>query len=103
MTTPGRSVILALGIFCHRYWEPTMAATMNVSLTEPLKRLVDDEVREGGFASTSDYVRELIRERQRHKSEHALRALIVEGLGSGPAEPVSDDFFAKQRQRLAKA
>lgn len=80
-----------------------MAATMNVSLTEPLKRFVDDEVREGGFASTSDYVRELIRERQRRKSEDALRALIAEGLGSGPAEPVGDGFFAKQRQRLAKA
>lgn len=80
-----------------------MAATMNVSLTEPLKRFVDDEVREGGFASTSDYVRELIRERQRRKAEDALRALIAEGLGSGPAEPVTDEFFAKQRQRLAKA
>ncbi len=80
-----------------------MAATMNVSLTEPLKRFVDDEVREGGFASTSDYVRELIRERQRRKSEDALRALIAEGLGSGAAQPVGDDFFARQRQRLAKA
>lgn len=80
-----------------------MAATMNVSLTEPLKRFVDDEVREGGFASTSDYVRELIRERQRRKSEDALRALIAEGLGSGPAQPVGDDFFARQRQRIAKA
>lgn len=80
-----------------------MAATMNVSLTEPLKRFVDNEVREGGFASTSDYVRELIRERQRRKSEDALRALIAEGLGSGPAQPVGDDFFARQRQRLAKA
>lgn len=80
-----------------------MAATMNVSLTEPLKRFVDDEVREGGFASTSDYVRELIRERQRRKSEDALRTLIAEGLGSGPAQPVGDDFFARQRQRLAKA
>jgi antitoxin ParD1/3/4 len=80
-----------------------MAATMNVSLTEPLKRFGDDEVREGGFASTSDYVRELIRERQRRKSEEALRALIAEGLGSGPAEPVGDDFFARQRQRLPKA
>ena len=80
-----------------------MAATMNVSLTEPLKRFVDDEVREGGFASTSDYVRELIRERQRRKSENALRALIAEGLGSGPAEPVGDDFFTRQRRRIAEA
>jgi antitoxin ParD1/3/4 len=79
-----------------------MPATMNVSLTDPLKRFVDEEVREGGFASTSDYVRELIRERQRRKAEDTLRTLIAEGLGSGPAQPVGDDFFAKQRKRLGR-
>jgi antitoxin ParD1/3/4 len=80
-----------------------MPATMNISLTEPLKRFIDEEVREGGYASTSDYVRELIRERQRRKAEDALRALIAEGLGSGPAEPVADDFFSRQRRRLEQA
>ena len=29
-----------------------MPATMNVSLTDPLRRFVEEEVREGGFAST---------------------------------------------------
>lgn len=79
-----------------------MAATMNISLTEPLKRFVDEQVRAGGFSSTSDYVRELIRERQRRTAEDTLRALIAEGLASGPAEPVRADFFAAQRKRLRK-
>lgn len=77
-----------------------MAATMNISLTEPLKRFVDEQVREGGFSSTSDYVRELIRERQRRSSEQKLRELIAEGLASGPAEAVAPDFFDQQRKRL---
>ncbi len=79
-----------------------MAATMNISLTEPLKRFVDEQVREGGFASTSDYVRELIRERQRRRAEETLRALIAEGLASGPAQPVTPAFFTAQRKRLGK-
>jgi antitoxin ParD1/3/4 len=79
-----------------------MPATMNVSLTDPLRRFVEEEVREGGFASTSDYVRELIRERQRRKAEETLRAMIASGLGSGPAQPVTDAFFAQQRERLGK-
>jgi antitoxin ParD1/3/4 len=79
-----------------------MPATMNVSLTDPLRRFVEEEVREGGFASTSDYVRELIRERQRRKAEETLRAMIASGLGSGPAEPVGDAFFAQQRERLGR-
>lgn len=77
-----------------------MAATMNISLTEPLRRFVDEQVREGGFSSTSDYVRELIRERQRRSAEQKLRELIAEGLASGPATPVAPDFFAEQRKRL---
>lgn len=77
-----------------------MAATMNISLTEPLKRFVDEQVREGGFSSTSDYVRELIRERQRRSAEQKLRELIAEGLASGPAVSVPPDFFAEQRKRL---
>jgi antitoxin ParD1/3/4 len=72
-------------------------ATMNVSLPDPLKQFVDDEVREGGYASTSDYMRDLIRQRQRAKAEELLRRLIAEGMASGPAEPLEPDFFEKLR------
>lgn len=74
-------------------------ATMNISLTDPLKEFVDEEVREGGYSSTSDYVRDLIRQRQRRKAEDTLRALLLEGLNSGPATPMEPDFFDKMRER----
>lgn len=74
-------------------------ATMNISLTDPLKQFVDEEVREGGFSSTSDYVRDLIRQRQRAKAAEFLRQLIAEGMASGPATPQEPDFFDKLRQR----
>lgn len=76
-----------------------MPATMNISLPEPLKRFVDQQVREGGFSSTSDYVRELIRERQKREAEDHLRGLIAEGLASGPAVPVDAARFEQMRQR----
>jgi len=72
---------------------------MNISLTDPLKQFVDEEVREGGFSSTSDYVRDLIRQRQRAKAEEFLRQLIAEGMASGPATPQEPDFFDNLRQR----
>ena len=77
-------------------------ATMNVSLPDPLKQFVDKEVREGGFASTSDYMRDLIRQRQREKAAELLRQLIAEGLASGPATPIEPDYFDRMRER-AKA
>ncbi|TCZ87721.1 type II toxin-antitoxin system ParD family antitoxin [Lysobacter sp. N42] len=80
-------------------------ATMNISLPDPLKQFVDQEVREGGFASTSDYMRDLLRQRQRAKAEEALRQAIAEGLASGPARPLPDGFFdelrAQARRRAA--
>ena len=73
--------------------------TMNISLPDPLKEFVDEEVREGGFASTSDYMRDLVRQRQRAKSAEFLRPLIAEGIASGPATPQEPDFFDKMRER----
>lgn len=77
-------------------------ATMNISLTDPLKQFVDDEVRQGGYSSTSDYVRDLIRQRQRQKAEELLRRLIAEGLASGPSVPVTSMTFDRMRQDLAE-
>lgn len=75
-------------------------ATMNISLTDPLKQFVDEEVREGGFSSTSDYVRDLIRQRQRAKAEEFLRQLIAEGMASGSAGEVTAETFAQMRKEL---
>lgn len=74
-------------------------ATMNISLPDPLKQFVDEEVRNGGFASTSDYMRDLVRQRQRAKAEETLRQLIAEGLASGPSTPLEADFFDRMRER----
>lgn len=80
----------------------TPMATMNISLSDPLKQFVDEEVSEGGYSSTSDYVRDLIRQRQRAKAENLLRQLIAEGLASGPAVPVRPDTFVQLRRELAE-
>ncbi|HET9049090.1 MAG TPA: type II toxin-antitoxin system ParD family antitoxin [Chiayiivirga sp.] len=77
-------------------------ATMNISLPEPLKQFVDEEVREGGFAGTSDYVRDLIRQRQRAKSAEFQRQLIAEGLASGSAGEMTAETVEQIRKDLRK-
>ena len=76
-----------------------MATTMNISLTDPLKHFIDKEVRDGGFAGTSDYMRDLIRKRQREKAEDALSSLVAEGLASGPAIPADAAWLERMRER----
>lgn len=44
------------------------STSINVSLPASQRRFVESDVARGGFASVSEYFRELIRERQRQKS-----------------------------------
>lgn len=71
--------------------------TMNISLPDEMKRFVDQQVREGDYAGSSDYMRALIR---KERDVAKLRAMLQEGLDSGPAEPVTDAWFDALRRRL---
>jgi antitoxin ParD1/3/4 len=55
--------------------------TMNVSLPNELKSYVDEQVGDGGFGSTSEYVRDLIR---RYKDRQQLRRALFDGASSSP-------------------
>ncbi len=78
-------------------------ATMNVSLPDPLKLWVEDQVKGGQYANVSDYVRDLIRRDQQARQQlDGLRAAIDLGLESGISPHSLDDVFAAARKR-AKA
>lgn len=70
---------------------------MNVSLPETLKEYVQERVAEGTFSNPSDYVRALIRDDMRRQAEAKLEALLVEGINSGPAEPMTPKDWADVR------
>jgi antitoxin ParD1/3/4 len=71
-------------------------ATMNVSLPDSLKEFVEQEVAEGGYETTSEYVRELIRAEKKRKAEEKLEALMLEGLDSGEPMEVTKEYWEKK-------
>lgn len=83
------------------------AGQMTLTLTEELERFVRDEARRGAFASNSEYVRNLIRERylQERDREAQLKALdeaLARGIAdadAGRAMPL-DDAFRRLREAL---
>ena len=77
----------------------THMSTMNISLPESLKQFVDMQVTERGFGTSSEYVRELIRQDQDRRH---LRDLLLEGAASPPTQPVNSAYFEGLRQRVAK-
>ena len=72
-------------------------STMNISLPDALRAFVEEQVRSGGYASSSEYLRQLIREEQDRK---ALRALLLEGAASDPTAPADQAFFDRLRDRV---
>ena len=70
---------------------------MNISLPDSLKAFVDSQVTEGGYGTSSEYVRELIRTDQDRRQ---LRTLLLQGAASAPAEVASATYFATLRQRV---
>ena len=73
---------------------------MNVSLPDSLKSFVDEQVARRGYATGSEYVRELIRidqDRQR------LRGLLLEGAESPATTAPDDRFFNDLSDRVRQA
>jgi antitoxin ParD1/3/4 len=74
--------------------------TMNISLPEPLKNFVDRQVQDGGYSTSSEYVRDLIRGDQVRRAEQQLATLIMEGLESGSAILADDNYWKNKRAAL---
>jgi len=65
--------------------------TMNISLPETMKSYVDTQVETGGYSSSSEYVRDLIRRDQIAKAEKILAEKILEGINSPIAIELTDE------------
>ena len=69
-------------------------ATMNISLPDELKQFIDTQVSEQGYGSSSEYLRELVRNQ---RDVEKFRGMLLEGFNSGPAAVANDEFFAGLR------
>jgi antitoxin ParD1/3/4 len=76
--------------------------SMNISLPEPLKLFVEEQVSSGGYSTVSEYLRELVREAQRRKVCRELEAKLLAGLQSPTSEMTADDWKALRDRILAR-
>ena len=72
-------------------------STMNISLPDTLKSFADEQVSRGGYGTSSEYVRELIRKDQDWLQ---LRGLMLAGAASVPAAPADAAYFDALRRRI---
>ncbi len=72
---------------------------MNISLPVSLKDFVDEQVNRGGYGTSSEYVRELIR---KDADRLHLRGLLLEGAASAPTTPADGAYFNALRKRVQR-
>lgn len=81
-------------------------ATMTISLPDPMKEWIEAQIRKGEYASTSDYVRDLVRrDRSRRDQEltmEDLREIVTESRSSGTGKQSLDEIF-RNAERIARA
>ncbi|MEO8684427.1 MAG: type II toxin-antitoxin system ParD family antitoxin [Devosia sp.] len=81
-------------------------ATMTVSLPDPMKEWIEEQVQSGGYSTASDYVRDAVR-RDRERLEprrvmtiEELREIIDASEASGISDRSMDDLFAEAMRRV---
>jgi antitoxin ParD1/3/4 len=75
--------------------------TMNISLPDTMREYVEERTAKDGYSTVSEYVRELIRADQKRKAEEQLEALLLEGIRSGEATPLTKQDI-EEAKRVVK-
>ena len=74
--------------------------TLNISLPDTMKAYIDSQVINRGYSTSEEYLRDLVRKDQLHQAEQHLARLILDGLESGPAQLIDDNYWQQKRNAL---
>jgi antitoxin ParD1/3/4 len=74
--------------------------TLNISLPKSMKGFVESQLKVGGYATASEYVRDLIREAQKRTAREKLEQMLLDGLDSGPAVRADEAFWRRKSDKL---
>lgn len=80
-------------------------ATMTISLPDPMKEWIEAQIKQGEYASTSDYVRDLVRRDRERRAKpeltlEDLRRIVDESRASGPSQLKVSDILARAKAHV---
>jgi antitoxin ParD1/3/4 len=71
--------------------------SINISLPESMRTYVEQQVKNGDYITVDEYIQELILCDRAKKEQDKLESLLLEGLESGEATPMTEDDWANIR------
>jgi antitoxin ParD1/3/4 len=72
---------------------------LTISLSEELRTFIEEQAASAGYGTASDYLQALVREEQKRKAQERLEELLLEGLESGPATPMTAEDWDEMRRQ----
>ena len=75
--------------------------SINISLPDSMRDYVEEQVGKGNYSTVSEYFRELVRQDQKRKAQEHLEAIVMQGLGSGAATPITAQDWEDIRQAVS--
>ncbi len=81
---------------------PRDITTINISLPKKLRASMERKIRRQAYASASEYVRDLIRKDLQAQAIEQVDQLLLEGLNSGPGEPIDESFWQELKTAVTK-
>jgi antitoxin ParD1/3/4 len=79
---------------------PAGMSTISIALAAGMKAFVDEQVAQRGYASSGEYIRDLIR---RDQERVQLRGAVLEGAASPRTGEVDEKHFEALRERAQAA
>jgi antitoxin ParD1/3/4 len=74
--------------------------TMNISLPDPMKQYVEEQVAAGAYSSASEYIRELVRADQKRQAKEQLEQVLLSALDSGDPVEATPEWWASLQQEM---
>lgn len=74
--------------------------TMNISLPDPMKQFVEEQVSAGAYSSASEYVRELVRADQKRHAKEQMEQILLNAINSGDCIEVTPEMLEDVKQKL---
>jgi antitoxin ParD1/3/4 len=71
-----------------------------VNLTEGAHEYIQEQLSTGQFSSPDEVISKTLEEAREQQARRKLKALLQEGLDSGPGIPVTPEYLADRRAKL---
>ena len=77
-------------------------ASLNISLPALLREWIESQIKGGRYGNASEYIRELIRRDQERQAQQRLEQMLLDGVKTGKASPLTKRDWAELRTNVAE-